>query len=135
MLSQESREGRENALMAAKAVKAASKALTVLGVAFSILDLHQGRILRPFILLPLAYLSHETGIIADNFRKVIEDPRAELRAACAGIHSNEKLWRFLTKEAPLAQRAGLLYLGQLPKEQPTVEGHLAVLRSWWNRKS
>lgn len=135
LLSQESLEARRQALTGAKAVKSAAKALAVLGAAFTILDLHQGRIFRPLILLPLAYLAHETGVVADNFREIIDDPRAELRAACAGSHSNEKLWQLLTKEAPLAQKAGILYLSRFAKEEPPPVGRIAALRAWWKSQS
>jgi|GEM_PF-7110963 len=130
LLSQEQLEERQNAILAIKTAKAVSKGISMLGAAFSLLDLYHGKILRPLALIPLAYLASEAETIAENCREILEDPRAELRAICAGSHSNEKLWKYIAKQAPLSEKIGLLYLDSLPKEPPPAP-QCAVFGAKW----
>ena len=131
LISAESYEKRRNTLSTIKAAQAGFSALGLVSLGMGLLDFYEGR-LRSLFLLPLAYASGiECKTIADNVREILENPAKELKAACAKLHSDEKLLEMLTHGAPLAQKAGLAYLNYFkpePKPEPS------FFSRFWSKK-
>ena len=116
LLSTQSLQKRRDSLASIKTSQAAFSALGLASFVLAVINAHEGKWFPAFGLLSLSYVCLEGKTVADNFREILEHPSKELHAACAKLHSDEKLWKMVTEGALVTRKIGLWYLNPKPNK-------------------
>lgn len=117
LLSSQSLQKRRDSLASIKTSQAAFSALGLASFVLAVINAREGKWFPAFGLITLSYVCLEVKTVADNFREILENPSKELHAACAKLHSDEKLWQMVTEGALVTRKIGLWYLN--PKQNKT----------------